>query len=105
MLADNRTAIINAQNELTLKIEEVKKDQHLGFKMLSEWNAVHGDDIGKVQAELRKQGDELDKHTQALDGLTQLCKSAWDLTESLQRHVHAEHEEDVRHVHGEGSPT
>lgn len=103
LLTDNRVAITTLGREIGLRLDELERGQQLGFKLLGARCQAIEDDIGKVQSELREVVRVQTEHTQSLVGLTQLCKSGWDLTESLQRHIHGEADEEGQSgAHDEG---
>jgi chromosome segregation ATPase len=86
MLADLRVK----QLELSHDIQEDHAERKASQKILSESLHAIEQDLGKVQASLRDVLRSLGSHEQALDGLTQLAKTNFDLTESLQKYVHGE---------------
>lgn len=97
MLADNRTAIINTKNEVLNEVEKTKRELREEIKAAVSGQGLIGahltaieQDVGKVQVTLRGHTEEFGKVHQALEGITQLSKSTWDLTESLQKHIHGE---------------
>lgn len=97
MLADNRTGIINATNELMNELEKTKRELREEIKaavagqgILSAHLSAIEEDVGKVQVAVRGHTEEFGKVHQALEGLTQLAKSTWDLSESIQKHIHGE---------------
>ncbi len=97
MLADNRTAIINTKNEVLNELEKTKRELREEIKAAVAGQGLIGshltaieEDVGKVQVTLRGHTEEFGKVHQALEGITQLSKSTWDLTESLQKHIHGE---------------
>lgn len=97
MLADNRTAIINTKNELMNELEKTKRELRQEIKGVSGGLSLLGsqltaleEDVGKVQAGVRGHTEEFGKVHQTLEGITQLTKSTWDLSESIQKHIHGE---------------
>lgn len=86
MLADNRVAVTQLGNELDLFRQEIQQVfQGMNRDLSMQGKLLHAveEDLSGVQRTLRD-------HTQALDGITQLCKTTFDLHESLQKHIHGE---------------
>jgi hypothetical protein len=108
LLAENRVAIVTAKNEIMSEVEKTKRELREEIR-----SAVSGqtltrahltaieEDVGKVQVILRGHTAEFGKVHQALEGITQLTKSTWDQTESLQKHIHGE--TSLEHVTGHES--
>lgn len=101
MLADNRVAIatglsdlkrefLAALEESTIisrkRFEELKTGISLTQKTLD----VIEEDLGNVQSEIRALAKVQRQHTQALEGLTELASTNFDLIESLQKRIHGE---------------
>jgi hypothetical protein len=106
MLADNRAAIINLDIKVSTELQEIRQDLQRGFRLLGAQLTVLEEDLGKVQTEQRSHGKVLAEHTQALEGITQLCKSQWDVTESIRRHQHGEELQSAHHgAHDESALT
>ncbi len=102
MLADNRVAIVNAKNDLLLAIGKVKEDFGISHTLIHESLKVLGEDVTKVQGTLRDHGRSLAAHSQAIDGLVQLCKSTFDAAESANKRVLGE-SSTLRHDESEKS--
>lgn len=81
MLADNRVAISNLGHELSSRIEQINKNQ---IVLQSSIDCLEPE-LNQVQLALRTQASTLQEHTQALDGITQLTKSIFDVTESINQ--------------------
>lgn len=107
MLAENRVAIVNAENTLMSELEKTKRELRGEIKaavsgqgLLSSHLTAIEEDLGKVQVAQRGHTEELGKMHQALDGVVQLTKSTWDQTESIQKRIHGE---GIEHVAGHES--
>lgn len=81
MLADNRVAIANLGSDLSLQIGQLAKNQ---LVLQSSVDCLEPE-LNQIQLALRTQAQTLAQHTQALDGLTQLTKSIFDVTESINQ--------------------
>jgi len=73
------TAISDLEGKLTKRIDDLRSGMGL---MHTTFNVIE-EDVGKIQATLRE-------HTQALEGLTELSKTNFDMLESVNKHIHGE---------------
>jgi hypothetical protein len=97
LLAENRVAIVTASNELMSELEKTKRELREEIRHIASGQSLLGshltaieEDIGKVQVAQRGHTEEFGRVHQALEGLTQLSKSTWDISESIQKHIHGE---------------
>lgn len=97
LLTENRVAITSAKNEMLTELERAKRDLRVEIRAAVAGQQVIGaqltaieEDLGQLQKGQRGGREEIALIHQNLEGVTQLCKSTWDLTESLQKHIHAE---------------
>lgn len=97
LLADNRVAIVSAKNEMLTELERAKRDLRVEIRSAVDGQRVIGsqltaieEDLGQLQKGQRGGREEIALINQTLEGVTQLCKSTWDLTESIQKHIHGE---------------
>jgi hypothetical protein len=95
MLADHRVALHAAKNEISAEIQKVKTELSKQLSFLQSHVDVVEVDLNRVQKTQRA-------HDQALDGLTQLGKSNFDMNESILKHLHGE-SSSIRHGHAEES--
>jgi ABC-type transporter Mla subunit MlaD len=82
-LGEARADLITTLNDLRLDLEQRLDELKIGQGLLHTAANVIEEDVGKIQATLRE-------HTQALDGITELSKTNFDLIESLNKHIHGE---------------
>lgn len=111
MLAESRAAIAGLASDVKVGLEGVE------LRLMKEITAVAKnhqftmsllqaleEDVGGLQSAVRRIGETqrttIASYDQALDGLTQLCRSTFDMTESIQKHIH---EESSRSGHDEGT--
>jgi len=76
---DTLTAIDDFRRDLNKRIDDLRSGaglMHTAFNVLEE-------DVGKIQALQRE-------HTQALEGLTELGMTNFDMLESINKHIHGE---------------
>jgi hypothetical protein len=76
---DTLTAIDDFRRDLNNRIDDLRSGMGLMHTTLN----VIEEDVGKIQVLQRE-------HTQALDGVTELSKTNFDLIESLNKHIHGE---------------
>jgi len=90
MIADNRVAMHTVKNELVAALEasEERIKKELQF-LRSSMGAIE-EDVGKMQVSLRKLLERQGEHGQALDGLTQLGKTNFDMNESILKEIHGD---------------
>jgi len=90
MLADNRVAIHTVKNEVVAAIAESEGRLKKEIQFLGAGLTALEEDMGRVQVGIREllktQGD----HSQAVDGLTQLGKTNFDMNESILKQLHGE---------------
>lgn len=99
MLADNRVAVTQLTNDVDLWRQEVQRElqgMRHDFRMQGELLRALEGDVAQIQRTQRAQD-------QALDGITQLCKTTFDLHESLQKHIHGE-SSSIQHGESAESP-
>lgn len=96
-LGDQQAATVRAVSDLRLDLGQRLDDLKLGLGLAHTALGVLEEDLGKAQVALRAQGvslgeiqTTLTEHTQALEGLTELCSTNFDLVESLNKHIHGE---------------
>lgn len=97
MLADNRVALTNAisdlKSDLDLRLAGIEKNQLVLQSSVDclepELNQIHTALRTQATA-LEDHGKELAIHGQALDGVTQLTKSCFDVVESINQRDLAE---------------
>lgn len=94
LLSENRVAIQTATIEIMSELEKTKRELRGEIKAAVFGQALIGshltaleEDVGKVQATLRGHTEEFRKVHQSLEGIVQLTKSTWDLSESLQKRI------------------
>jgi septation ring formation regulator EzrA len=94
MLAENRAAITSGLAALQVDLEHAQETSRKRFEELKQGIAltqktldVMEEDLGKVQSVVREVKAEVGKHTQAIEGLTELTSTNFDLVESLNKHV------------------
>ena len=112
LLAENRVAIQTSENALGQRLDGIQKD-------LGEIRTTHSlhraslealeEDLTEVQKELRSINRALGSQDQALEGLTQLTKTNFNMTESVLKHIHGEaggigHGQEEHHEEAEGHP-
>ena len=90
MIADNRVAMHTVKNELVAALEasEERIKKELQF-LRSSMGAIE-EDVGKMQVSLRKLLERQGEHGQALDGLTQLGNTNFDMNESILKEIHGD---------------
>ncbi len=93
LLAENRSAVRELAEQLTeaeARWNKSLSDINLGLRMQGSSLSAIEQDLSRVQGGIRSVAETLLQHDQALDGLTQLGKTNFDLLESLQQRVHGE---------------
>lgn len=95
LITECRVGIISAKNEMLGELERAKRDLRVEIRSAVAGQAVIGsqlsaieEDLGQLQKGQRGGREEIAQIKQSLDGVVQLTKSTWDLTESLQKHIH-----------------
>jgi hypothetical protein len=108
LLAETRVAIRSSHNELMSELEKTKRELREEIRHVASGQSLLGshltaieEDLGKVQIAQRGHTEEIGQVHQALEGITQLTKSTWDQTESIQKHIHGE--ASIEHVTGHES--
>lgn len=99
MLADNRVAVTQLSNDVELWRQEVSQSlqgMRHDFRLQGDLLRAIEEDVAKIQSIQRDQD-------QALEGITQLCKTTFDLHESLQKHIHGE-SSSIQHGESAESP-
>lgn len=103
LIADARATFITELNHVKVALEEVQAASRSRFADLKTGQAltqttlnVIEEDLGTVQTDVREIKAEQAKHTQSLEGLTELASTNFDLIESLNKHIHGE-SSSIRH--------
>ena len=97
MLAENRAAVSELRQEMKVEFESIRREITVGSRISSEAFVAIQEDLTQVQSMQRS-------HDQALRGLTQLCKSTFDVAESAMKRVIEEsnrvEDDDAEKSHG-----
>lgn len=95
LITECRVGIISAKNEMLTELERAKRDLRVEIRSAVAGQGVIGsqltaieEDLGQLQKGQRGGREEIAEIKQSLEGVVQLTKSTWDLTESLQKHIH-----------------
>jgi hypothetical protein len=90
MLAANRVEFRSGIAELKAEARGGLAEIRKGLTLLQSASGVIEEDLTEVQKLLRSQGETIVKQTQAIDGLTQLGKTNFDMNESILKILHGE---------------
>lgn len=88
LLAENRVAVINLSNEMQLaRTEDAARISVNEKNLLVLQSSIDclEPELNKIHTALRTQAATLTEHTQALEGVVQLTKSAYDIVESINQ--------------------
>ncbi len=98
LITDVRVEMANAQRDLGQDISEASEASRKRSGLLAETVKTIEEDLSSVQGSLRALARTLSQHTQALEGLTELAKSNYDMNVSILKLLHGDESSQTSHV-------